>query len=69
MQNLHPFDKENILSSQQLLALMPGIVYCKNMKGKYSGCNKKMLDIFNMKYASQLLGKDDIDMLGESSRN
>ena len=44
---------------------IPDIVFCKDMNLKYTRCNKKMEDFFNVR-ESELIGKGDADGLGVS---
>lgn len=51
---------ENVL--RNIINIMPGHVYWKDLKFKFRGCNQKQAESAGFKSPDQLIGKDDFEM-------
>lgn len=48
---------------EQVIAKMPGLVYCKDLSGVYLACNEAQANIVGLSLPSDLVGKTDFDIL------
>ncbi len=60
-------NKFNVLTIENIIAKMPGHVYWKDTKGVYLGCNDKQAKSFGIINNSDVIGKTDYELLGDTS--
>jgi PAS domain S-box-containing protein len=62
--------KENLVTYyENIIDLIPGVIFWKDTKGAYLGCNKELLKIRNLTSKDSIIGKNDYDIFTPDEAN
>lgn len=54
--------KKNLLYMEKIINILPGVMWWKDLEGRYLGCNQAMLKVCSLETKEEIIGKTDYDM-------